>query len=335
MTVSVIVPVYNVEHYLADCLASIRMQSHSDLEVVVVNDGSTDASGTICDEFAAQDPRFRVIHQANGGLSRARNVGIDQATGTHIVFIDGDDQVAGDHIASMFDAAQESGADIVMCGLVPFGDNPPQFQRTASTTMLTGREAALEFMCRRPQWSSCAKLYRAQIFDGLRFKPGILYEDLCIAPRFFARAETVVVLGGVSYGYRQRSDSIMARTQRAPSADLVAVVESNLALARQHSETPLELQEYVAAYSLHLTKQLERLGFDWSYQDAADFFRAYRRFGRQHFREVMTNRRISLAYRGAWALSVLSPRLFIWVFAAGALAKPSLVPGLSRSSGVL
>jgi glycosyltransferase involved in cell wall biosynthesis len=332
MTVSVIVPVYNVERYVADCLNSVRSQTHADLEIIVVDDGSTDTSGSICNEFAALDSRIHVIHRTNGGLSRARNSGLDHATGDQIVFVDGDDHISPDHVASMLDCARTTDADIVMCGLINFEDAAPAYEPTQSFSTLLGREASLEFLCRRARWESCAKLYKAKMFETLRFEPGLLYEDLYIAPRLFALADTVAVLDGVSYGYRQRSGSIMALTRRAPSADLVTVVQSNLNFARKQSNSPEEFSEYLASYALHLTKQLEQLRPFHSRHARMEFAQAYRRFGLRHFRAVVTNRRISLAYRGAWILSVVSPTLFVWLFAGARSTKASLMPGLSRSS---
>ena len=113
--ISVIVPVYNVEPYLRECIESILGQTYRDFELILVNDGSTDDSGTICDEYAAQDTRIRVLHQKNSGVSVARNVGLDSVQGEYIAFVDSDDRVSKDYLAYLNDLIQIECADIACC----------------------------------------------------------------------------------------------------------------------------------------------------------------------------------------------------------------------------
>ena len=113
--ISVIVPVYNVEPYLRECIESILGQTYRDFELILVNDGSTDDSGTICDEYAAQDTRIRVLHQKNSGVSVARNVGLDSVQGEYITFVDSDDRVSKDYLAYLNDLIQIECADIACC----------------------------------------------------------------------------------------------------------------------------------------------------------------------------------------------------------------------------
>jgi hypothetical protein len=116
--VSVIVPVYNVESYLSTCVESLLAQTHEDLEVVLVNDGSTDGSGALCDAFAARDSRVRAIHKRNGGLSDARNAGLLSVRGDYTIFVDGDDWVEHETVASMLESAQDNDADVAIAGVV-------------------------------------------------------------------------------------------------------------------------------------------------------------------------------------------------------------------------
>ena len=114
--ISVIVPVYNVEKYIAACVDSILAQTYTNLEILLVDDGSTDSSGALCDEYARRDVRVRVIHQENGGLSDARNTGMQSAQGTYFAFVDSDDFIAGDYIAYLYGMIEKHHAQIAVCG---------------------------------------------------------------------------------------------------------------------------------------------------------------------------------------------------------------------------
>jgi len=123
--ISVIIPVYNVEPYLKKCLDSVVTQTYKEIEIILVDDGSTDGSGPICDEYAAQDKRIRVIHKRNGGLSDARNVGLDRCSGRYVTFIDSDDYVASDYVERLYRILVEYNADIAVCDYFEFYDEEP------------------------------------------------------------------------------------------------------------------------------------------------------------------------------------------------------------------
>ena len=120
--VSIIVPIYNVEAYLEECIDSVLRQSYPTMELILVNDGSTDRSGKICEAYASQYPWIRVIHKKNGGLSEARNVGIDVCTGQYITFLDSDDCLEADVVGEMIEAVRKTGANMVCTGAVSFSD---------------------------------------------------------------------------------------------------------------------------------------------------------------------------------------------------------------------
>lgn len=216
--VGVVVPVYNVAEYLRPCVESILAQSHSNLEVILVNDGSTDASGEICDMFAERDHRVRVIHRPNGGLSAARNSGIDVANSPFLLCIDGDDVVSHDHVARLVAAFEHPGVDVAVADFIavdPAPNYPSSGRVSGEATELLDRETALTrlFHQRGVTNSAWAKLYRAELFDGIRYPEGALYEDLPVTYRIFGRANLVALTHDATYFYIQRPTSITAQKQ--------------------------------------------------------------------------------------------------------------------------
>lgn len=213
--VSVIVPVYNVSSYLRPCVDSILAQTHTDLEVILIDDGSSDESGPMCDEYARADPRVRVIHQANGGLSAARNSGLDIATGGYILCVDGDDVIAVDHVEKLVAEFAHPGVDIAIArfqSTEPRETYPPYGRPATSPTAYEARDDALVRLFRFDGTtnSAWAKLYRATLFDGIRYPVGALYEDLPTTYRLFLRSERIAFTTYASYFYIQRATSITA-----------------------------------------------------------------------------------------------------------------------------
>ena len=187
-TVSVVIPVYNAEAHIRDCLDSIRAQTLPQWEAILIDDGSKDSSGRILDEAAERDPRFRVIHQENGGVSRARNAGIEAATGKYLLFVDADDLVTPEYFAEMVGAAETYGTDLVLCGYDRFNDVwEKHFQLTPYYAVLfrSAGELSMVYTEARSNMfgvSIWAKLFRTDMIraHNLRFDPAISYEEDCV-----------------------------------------------------------------------------------------------------------------------------------------------------------
>ena len=213
--VSVIVPVYNVERYLDPCLESIVSQSYRHLEILVVDDGSTDGSGEQCDRWAERDERIRVIHQPNGGLSAARNSGLDVMTGELVVMVDSDDVLHPEAVATLLHAQERHDADIVVGDYITvMGDQAPQWPVTRGDSRndrpYSQHEALLAVFYQRLTHSAWARIYRSRLFDGIRYPVGLLYEDLGIIYPLLKRCDHLVVkIDACVYGYRQRAASIL------------------------------------------------------------------------------------------------------------------------------
>lgn len=211
--ISVIVPVYKVEPYLRKCLDSIVNQTYANLEIILVDDGSPDNCGAICDEYAARDDRIIVIHQANGGLSAARNAALDMATGDYIGFVDSDDWIELDMFEYLLTHALAEDADIAFCGHwdeTPSGSLLQGWPRYERLDKETGLQALLEDCGLHNQvWD---KLWKQDLFRDIRFPVGHNFEDLAIAYRLFEASDKVLCLPEPKYHYLQRSDSIIADT---------------------------------------------------------------------------------------------------------------------------
>ncbi len=210
--ISVIIPIYNVEKYLPQCLDSIINQTYTNLEIILVNDGSTDSSPKICDEYAAKDPRIKVIHKKNGGLSDARNAGYQEVTGDYLAFVDSDDMVALDLYNNLLETAVFYNADIVECGFVKFIDEKDlQKLSSQNTADEFGTEEALELLMKEELkqvvWN---KIYKKEVVNSFLFEKGKIHEDEFWTYKIFARAKKIVKLSTPLYFYRQQNESIMA-----------------------------------------------------------------------------------------------------------------------------
>ncbi|SCY42657.1 glycosyltransferase family 2 protein [Butyrivibrio sp. INlla14] len=218
--VSVIVPVYNTEEYLEECLDSILEQTYKNLEVILVNDGSTDNSSLICSLYEERDSRVCVINKENGGLSSARNAGIRKANGEYLVFVDSDDIVAPFFVEAMVSSIQLYDCDISCCESVKFIEDGSNKARKCwsefgindvNGTIYTKERAIKDNLYEKIRITEIPyKVYRRQVFKDIFFPEGIIYEDLAVTFRLFMNANQIVVLNKKLYGYRKRKQSIIS-----------------------------------------------------------------------------------------------------------------------------
>lgn len=214
--ISVIVPVYKVEKYLARCVESIRSQTHENLEIILVNDGSPDRCGEMCDALAAEDSRIRVVHKENGGLSSARNAGLDVMTGDYVGFVDSDDWIEPDMYGTLLRLISTSGLRIAACGMVAdhrdgrsFYTNPawPTDRREAVFTL---EEALVELTKHEKITNSvCDKLFHRSVFESIRMTVGTVNEDFEIMPHCLEKAGGAACTPAPMYHYVMTGSSIM------------------------------------------------------------------------------------------------------------------------------
>lgn len=208
--ISVIVPVYNTEPYLRQCLDSIVGQTCESLEIILVDDGSVDQSGLICDEYAARDARIRVIHQPNRGVSAARNAGLQIASGEWIGWVDSDDWIAPEMYAYLLQCAERHGVDIAVCSRYECSHDGTVFYGWERSEILDTEQAVGLLLANKElQNFLWDKLWKRTLFDGVVFPEGKTFEDIAVLHRLFLAAKRVVCLPKALYYYRQRSGSIV------------------------------------------------------------------------------------------------------------------------------
>lgn len=212
--ISVIVPVYRVEKYLPACIDSILNQTFTDFELILVDDGSPDRCPEICDETAKRDARVRVIHQANQGLSAARNAGIEAAHGAWLSFVDSDDYIAPQFYEKLYQTAQRTDADCVMCSVQNVDESGKPIDSAlmrVADEVKTGREV-LRKIGRddvTPYLTAWNKLYRRKLFNTLRYPAGRQNEDVFVFAELFCQVQRAVCVAEPLYFYRKRIGSIM------------------------------------------------------------------------------------------------------------------------------
>ncbi len=231
--ISVIVPVYKVEKYLNRCVDSILSQSYPNLEVLLVDDGSPDTCPEICDAYAERDARVRVIHKVNGGLSDARNAGMDAARGEYIAFVDGDDYVDTEMLAQLEQALQTSGDRLAVCGFQTVTDEGGLRRKTAMhfAPRLTEDEYwyQLFFPYRDLGTVAWNKLYHRSLLEGLRFPVGAIHEDEWLVHQYISRAGHISVVNQCLYSYVVRDGSITAQPLSPRSLSILEALSRRLA----------------------------------------------------------------------------------------------------------
>ena len=228
--ISIIVPVYNVEKYLKQCVDSILAQTFSDIEIILVDDGSPDECPKICDEYQKKDARVRVIHKSNGGLSDARNAGIKAAKGEYIGFVDSDDYIAPDMYEKLYKMMNDTGADMAVCqAVIVTDDSSAQYTDSDEIKLLDKDEALYRMICKRLfTVNSWNKLYKKNLFNNIMFPVNMLYEDLATTYKLIDKCKTVVYSPMKKYAYRQRAGSIMNLTGYMVSTDKIKIVNEML-----------------------------------------------------------------------------------------------------------
>ena len=207
--VSVIVPVYNVETYLDEAVRSVLQQTISDWEMIMVDDGSTDNTGPLCDSYAAADPRIKVIHQENRGLSGARNTGMKYAQGEFLQFLDADDRLYPDALEKAYTAAVDNNAGIVIFDAYIEGNGWSYHEGSPLSEGVYSREEILKALIKPiiPPYA-WNKFCRRKLYDGIQFPEGEKWEDVSTTFQPVMRTERIMVLNKPLYCYRQREDAI-------------------------------------------------------------------------------------------------------------------------------
>lgn len=229
-TISVIIPAYNVEKYLADCMDSILTQTYENLEILLINDGSTDQTGVLCDEYARADGRVRVLHKENSGQADCRNIGVRMSSGEYIAFVDSDDRISKDYFSFLYQILTEAHADIAVCEFKKFWGEMRNVPDKIYNIEYISNEQALEYLLyqKKIKNAPCGKLIKRDILDGIEFPVGRLYEDIGTMYKIFGKVANIVYSNAEKYFYRQRPGSSTRKIFSAKKMDRVYFAEDIL-----------------------------------------------------------------------------------------------------------
>lgn len=262
--VSVIIPVYKVEEYLESCVNSVINQSYRNIEIILVDDGSPDKCGYMCDMFSKKDNRIRVIHKNNGGLSDARNAGLDICIGNYIVFVDSDDLVDVNYIERLLNLV-ESGADIAVCVPKLFHNEQDLYKKTetpVNISVLSSKQALRELLIQNNYYfepSAWGKIYKAELFEHLRFPFGKYFEDLATTYLAVDMAKNVVCTTEKLYFYRQRNGSILNSAFNKKMLDILEIADEMYQyIIKNHPDLEVEAKARVISAYSHILIRLPR-----------------------------------------------------------------------------
>lgn len=287
--ISVIVPVYNVETYLEKCLNSILAQTFQDLEVLIIDDGSTDRCGEICDRYARQDYRIRIFHTENHGLSAARNTGLDHMHGQYIGFVDSDDWIEPDMYERLFSIMKQTDADIVTCRFYQeYEDKTEESSGPLKQFSVEGSNILRTYLLQhdicQDSWNN---LFKAELFQSIRFPVGRSFEDYSIKPHLLQGAEKMVYTPACLLHYRNRQNSLSKVHTLKSNVDYWLVYKE-----RFDHLSPIS-EEY---YHLSLSQAVGAIGRMWRWiagcseeekRQAKVWLDEMQHFNNMHFKEIM------------------------------------------------
>ncbi len=242
--ISVIVPIYKVENYLERCVNSIRNQTHKNLEILLVDDGSPDRCGEMCDSYAKEDTRITVIHKENGGLSDARNVGIEASTGEYLAFVDSDDWLDPDMLELLYKMAKKHGADIAECSWRNIYKDCIIEETSCTAEQIVGDNVValagmLDWKYFKP--IACNKLYHKSVIGNVRFPKGKIHEDEFTVYKYVYAAKKIAYIDVSRYNYdRSRTDSITGTEFKAQNLVVCEAFRERIDFFREHKLDALE-----------------------------------------------------------------------------------------------
>lgn len=280
--VSVIIPAYNAEKYLAFSLDSVIAQTHNKLEIIVINDGSTDGTPKICDEYAKKDSRIKVIHQENKGLSSARNAALDIMTGEYIAFIDSDDFIESKSIEILLHDCIEYNSEIIIFGSI----DTPEIRFIKHTITNNVKTFSSKFLLNNIEYissndSACTRFYQKSVFDALRFPPGKRYEDSFIAYETIENSKNVSFTDSKLYYYYLSPNSIMRSTFSEKNYDIFFSFDNKLeVLDRNKCEKSSQIVYrdylYAVAGMIGQTKYCDKFSHEFKRKKVKELRKKYR-----------------------------------------------------------
>lgn len=269
--ISVIVPVYNVEKYLHRCVDSLLSQSYTNIEIVLINDGSADRSGEICDEYAQREPRVKVLHQEYNGVADARNKGVAMATGDYIIFLDGDDEADKEYVGKLYKTLIENDLDIAQCCLLRIRNGQPinKLDVKDGVRIFNGMEMQMKTFDRDRYFCNvvCGKLFKKELFEGLSFPYGRINEDESMIYLLTFRSKRVGIIDDYLYYYHYNGDSITEKKYNIHRLDAFYMLEEKFAFYKEQGLEDFAnktANEYFSQMSIVFCHKKEEIADDYN-----------------------------------------------------------------------
>ncbi|MDR7000613.1 glycosyltransferase involved in cell wall biosynthesis [Neobacillus niacini] len=296
--ISIIIPVHNTEAYISGCLESILTQTFENFEVILINDGSTDKSGAICDKYAELDSRVKVIHKGYGGVSSARNTGVKFAQGEYIGFVDGDDYIDKNMYKELYDLCEKTKSDISICklGRKVNGKLINEGQDSFIKEM-ENKEAMRElFKGVLYRFSLCNKLFKRKCFENIHFPEDRIHEDLSTTYRFFANAEKVVYTNNIGYIYVKRENSILTTKYHEKRLDAFIGWDEILEFMEKHY--PQLSNEYISSFVYGCVDNIYYiLDQVKNKEDVKRYITNLQHYVQKYYKLILTNNSLTIKYK--------------------------------------
>lgn len=304
--ISIIVPVYNVEDYLRRCLSSIINQTYLNIEIIVINDGSTDGSLKICEEFIKLDSRMRLYTKKNGGLSSARNFGLEKVLGEYIIFVDSDDYVTKDYVSNLYIAISNKNSDIAVSRFVEINEDQKIALKNDTHTLnieyYNNTEGLKQlFLQKKFDNNAWGKIYKKFLFNNMQYPEGKLFEDIAITYKLFGKASKISYINVKDYYYVQRKNSIMNAKFNEKKLDLLPIVDD---MFDDISNQNPELINYVGCRSFSSLINLWR-----NIPDDSEYRNIVWKKALNYRKYPLVNLHSKMKYKLGSALAFLSPQI--------------------------
>lgn len=305
--ISLIIPIYKVEDYLSRCIDSILRQTYVNLEVILVDDGSPDSCGQICDEYARKDARIRVIHKKNGGLSDARNAALDIAQGEYITFIDSDDWINIEYVKKLYELISNTNSDIAVCNFIRTSEEKLSYSDFKEEIHVFSNLEALEQLTGKFYEQlviACGKLYKKGLFKTIRFPVGKLHEDEFITYKLIYKAKKIVLTTAQLLYYWQREDSIMGASSSLKSRfHAIEALKERAIFLEEIGLDALSKDTYKKTFAIYMyinkkTNEIEKVINTEKFQEEL-----------REFRVTLRGKKYSLKFKFFYEMYFFSPRI--------------------------
>lgn len=313
--ISIVVPVYNVEKYLKKCIDSLVSQTLNDIEIILVDDGSEDSSGKICDEYANRDNRIRVIHKKNGGLSDARNAGIQEATGEYIGFIDSDDWVTRDMYRSLYDVAINNDADIVQCNFIKvFSNNEPTYHDNKDIEIYEGINI-LENLLQKKYIETTVvwnKIYKRDLFEDIRYPVNKIHEDEFTTYKLLYKSKKLVDINETMVFYRQRQGSIMGSQFNVKRLDIIEALDERIDFFKHLKKYNLyEMTEAILCTTL---RGLYVMSYNSQIENKEEIIKYIRKKITKNYKNFLSNKYLRYRDKVLITIAIINPSILCKIY---------------------